>query len=157
MREFLNKHGKYVAIAAILLAVVIYFVFGRGPGEPNIQKAFFVDDETGETFTLGLSEGFAPRNNPNTGKPTLVQVVKYSCDGGTTSKDAYYVKYSDGVKKQLDENFAKTGKIAGIDVSLGTWVRSPAKGSKWLQGGSTESAQVMSIKCPSGEISWVLP
>jgi hypothetical protein len=102
MREFMNKHGTAVAILAIALAAASWWFFGVRVKAPNLTHAFFIDEETGEEMVMPLDE-YPPRVNKSTGKATLVQEVKYTCDGGKTTKVAYYMKYSEGTKQQLEK------------------------------------------------------
>ncbi len=157
MRDFLNKHGQLVALVILLLAAAVWFVFLRSPSGPNTSKAFFIDDDTGEEQVLSLAE-YPPRVNPRTGKSTLVQEVKYTCDGGKTVRVAYLVKYTDGLKQRLEKAFKEQGKPAGVDVSGGTWVRSPDKNAKWVPAGSQDGTTVQHISCPDGgNIEVVMP
>lgn len=133
MREFMKQNGVLVLVILILAAAGVWYFALRGQKEPNISQAFFIDEETGEEMVLSLDQ-YPPRPNPhgNSTKPTLVEAVKYTRDGGKTSVTAYYRKYTDGAKKELEAAFAREHRPVGIDVTRGTLVRSPVKGSLWV-------------------------
>src|SRR5580704_8056215 len=108
MREFINKHGTVIGAALLVAAaLVIYFFYLRkGSGPTNL--AYYIDEETGE-------ESIHPRTDlppliGKSGRPTVVEEFKFTCDGGSTVKVAYYFKFTDSAKKRFDDLVASGKK-----------------------------------------------
>jgi hypothetical protein len=155
MREWLNQRGLYVVAAAALLAIICYFVFNRqkpAAADVNQVKAFYIDEDTGAESVLPITS--VPPLLGATGKPTLVQAFKYSCDGGKTTKVAYLMKYTDAGKQYL-ESKKKNQPFAFLGAN--TLVRSPDPGSPWVPQNSKEGAQVIVVNCPTGQYQTINP
>jgi len=141
MREWLNKFGVYVVGGALVVAVILYFVMGSSAKAPssNDVKAFYLDEETGEESLHPVSQ--VPPLIGKSGKPTVVQAIKYSCDGGKTKKIAYLRKYTPEAKEALDRAYA-TQTNPGINARANELVRLPEKGNEWYPVQSNEGATV---------------
>src|SRR4051812_22006855 len=98
MRKFVNEHGTVIGVVAIILAIGIGFLaYGRSRKTIGIN-GYFVDEETGEELIMPRTS-YPPLVGKG-GKPTVVGVFKFSCDGGKTAKIGYYFKYTDTAKQQ---------------------------------------------------------
>jgi hypothetical protein len=105
--------------------------------------AFYVDEETGEEVARPAEE--YPPLIGKSGKPTLVRVVKFTCDDEKTVTTAYYEKYSDEAKRLLEQ---KDNPHAPDIAFRGLLVRSPEKGSPWVPQTSGPGAELLSrVKC----------
>jgi hypothetical protein len=89
-------------------------------------------------------------------RETVVEVCKFSCDGGKTGKIAYYFKFTPEMKKKLET--ASVADRGNIDQTVGELVRAPSARSKWLPFRSDEGGQITTISCPEGhDIQWYFP
>jgi hypothetical protein len=156
IREALNKYGALVIIVAVALAGGAWYLFqARSNAIPS--KEFYIDEETGEEVALDIKSA-APLIGKS-GKPTLVRVVKFSCDNGKTVKVGYYSKFDEKTKEHLDA--MNSGKIPYDSNYLsvyGMYIRAPAKGSPWVKYDSPEASQIkMTMQCPNGNIEMIFP
>jgi len=88
--------------------------------------AYYIDEETGEE-SIQPMDAVPPLLNKN-GKPTLVRVVKFTCDNNKTVTTAYYEKYTDRAKQEIEQK----GPSAQEANLRGLLVRAPEKGSPWV-------------------------
>jgi hypothetical protein len=137
MQEFLRKYGLPLAVVLLVVAGVAAYFAMRPKNVAGTQMAFYVDEETGQETVLPMAQ-FPPLLNAS-GKPTMVRVVKFSCDGGATVKVGYYEKYAPEAKAKLDKNDDPSGNIA----LKGLFVRSPEKDSPWVPQTSKAGEEVM--------------
>lgn len=142
-------------IVAIGFFLTCWFFFRNRA--PNTSQAFFIDEETGEESIRSAFQ--YPPLLGKSGKPTVVEEFKYTCDGGATVKVAYYMKYTDTMKKHLDDSYAQTQKPNDFDASIGLLIRSPVQGSPWVSWHSEASSPIKdAMTCPEGHnIETVLP
>jgi hypothetical protein len=101
----MNSGQKKLIVAVVLLivAVGIYFYFGRDSGpQPNTVK--FVCVATGKVYNLSWDEipSFLPARNPSTGENTLIPVVEE--DG------KLYASEPHAYRLLQDPNLAKVNK-----------------------------------------------
>jgi hypothetical protein len=163
MRQFISKYGAYLAGGLIVLAAIIVFATRSStPGLPT--RAFYIDEETGEE-SLQPATSVPPLNNKN-GKPTLVQVMKFSCEkpgkvrgSGANAKVGYYRKYTPEAKRSIEQpptDIERTEEAERLRTE-GEFVRLPAPGSPWVRAISEEGERIVqSIQCAPGEQRYVV-
>ena len=156
MREFLQKHGIYVAVGALVLAGLVYYgMAGRAGRVPT--RAFFFDEESGEELARPNTD--VPPLMGKSGKETVVETFKYSCDGGKTSVVAYYYKFTPEMKRKLESTpMNERGTVDGTGGELKVrlsrrWRR------EWVPMRSEQGQQIITnINCPPGkDVSRVFP
>jgi hypothetical protein len=159
MREFINKHGKIIAGVGIGLAILLGFVLTRRSGpnpRANPSYGFFIDEETGDESVHLLATVVPPLQGKN-GKPTVVRVVKFTCDAGKTVQVGYYMKYPPDVHAALTGMAEDDARRADL-LEMGQIVRPPQSGSQWIRSQSEAGQKLMqSMVCPSGEPRLVHP
>ena len=149
---------RILVSAALLLlaaAAAIFYAPSRTT-HINLTSTFFIDEETGEE-SIQSTKNVPPLLGKG-GKPTIVQVFKFTCDHGKTIKTAYYLKYADSTKRSLEEARA-ANKTPDFDPTQGMFIRSPEKGSPWVHWGTPEASKVLSaLDCPDGgDVETVFP
>lgn len=146
-----SKKSQIVLIVALFLAagaVAYYFRAGGGFHKANVN-GWFVDEESNEESVRPLTD--IPPVAGKSGKFTVVREFKYSDDSGKTFKVAYWFKYTDAMKKKLEETIAAGKSMADIETNTGELVRLPAAGSKWIPIGSAEGSTISQIPIPAGK------
>jgi hypothetical protein len=145
-----------ILVLVLLVAAIAFVAWRHGSSHINTTTTFFIDEETGEESIRSVHD-VAPLLGKS-GKPTIVQVFKFTCDGGKTVKTAYYSKFTDGMKSQLEAVY-QANKTPDFDTTQGMLIRSPEKGSTWVHWGTPEASKVLSaLSCPDGgDIETVFP
>lgn len=155
MRDFLNKNGKYVAVAVLALAGVVLFVSMRG-GEKKPDSAFFIDEDTGVESTRPVTD--VPPQNGAKGNPTIVKVYKYRVAGSTDVKVGYYIKFTPEMKAKMEEAQVHPEKGTDLTPSSGMLVRKPDAGVKgWVAATSKEGQKIMEGDPNEGSRDTVYP
>ncbi|MGN6367439.1 MAG: hypothetical protein ACTHN5_04170 [Phycisphaerae bacterium] len=147
-----SKKTAVVAVVALLLAAGAVLVYNsRGTTPRASGLGYFVDDATGQETTRSVKD--IPPVSEN-GK-TLVREVKYSLNG--KPKAAYYYKFTDAMKKKIEDVIASGKDIGDMEIGSGQLVRSPAPNSKWVAAGSDEGQAIMQIDLSQGKIEMLQP
>jgi hypothetical protein len=146
MAESGSKTGIWVVIVLLLALVAIVFYNMRGSTPRASGLGYFVDEDNGQEYTRSVND-IPPVSGPN-GKP-LVRAVKYSVDG--TVKTAYYYKFTDDMKKKIEDVIASGKSVGDMEVGSGQLVRGPGSGSKWVKAGTAEGQTVMQIDLSQGK------
>jgi hypothetical protein len=146
---------KIIVLLLVLSAVGI-IIWQRSTRRFNTTTTFFIDEETGDESIRSTHD--VPPLLGKSNQPTVVQVFKFTCDGGKTVKTAYYSKYTDGMKRQLEAVY-QANKTPDFDTTQGMLIRSPGKGSPWVHWGTPEATKVLNaLSCPEGgDIETVFP
>ena len=154
MRKFINQYGYIIAIAAVVIAViVIIYSMSGGAAQQIPTQAFYMDEETGEE-SLGDINGIPPLMGKS-GKPTLVKVLKYTCDGGKTKTPYLLIKFPPQVQQEINslnaEDPVQDMRRAKL-MSEAYWVRSPAAGSQWYPAQHPKGVEIAVVpNCPDGK------
>jgi hypothetical protein len=148
-----GKKAPVIAVVVLLLAAGGAIIYNFRDSTPHPSKyAYFVDESSGQEYTRSIND--IPPVTGSDGK-VLVREVKYSVDG--TPKVAYYYKFTDSMKKKLEEIISSGKEIGDTDVGSGQLVRSPAPGSKWLPATSVEGQALMQIDLSHGKVTMLQP
>jgi len=160
MRQFINKYGAYIAAGAVVLTAILIYALGPFRGNPSVPtRAFYIDEATGEESIQPIAS--IPPLPGKDGKPTLVQVVKVSCDGGKNPRTVYYRKYAPQAKQKIEElrgtNDATKQTEMDDWMSRGEMLRDPAPGSPWVYALSDAGEKLREkALCTNGQIARVV-
>lgn len=148
MRDFLNKYGYYVLGVVIIVAGLLVWsnLMGARRPRPASDKAFYVDEETGEESVRPMTE-HPPLPNAN-GKLTIVEASKFKW-GKEGIKTLYLFKYSDRAKELL-ENSPEQASAYAMEIDRGKLYRSPEPGSPWYPVDTPEARALLYQKCADG-------
>ncbi|MGN6369429.1 MAG: hypothetical protein ACTHN5_14315 [Phycisphaerae bacterium] len=148
MSESSGKIRGIVTALVIIAAAVFLYIWRTGGVHASNGNGWFVDEETGEEMTM--PQKMIPPLPGKSGKMTVVREFKYSDDGGKTYKVAYWYKYTDEMKKQLEDAIA-AGHEGDVETAPGELVRLPTKGSEWVPLGSDKGQQISHVDIPAGK------
>jgi hypothetical protein len=155
MREFLNKNGKYVAVAALVLAGLVIFVSMRGPAKKP-ESTYFIDEDTGVESARPVTDVpplIGAKNNPS-----IVKVYKYRVEGNPAIKVGYYIKFTPEMKAKVEDSIAHPEKYPDLNTSTGMLVRKPDAGpSGWVPATSGEGKKIMEGDPNEGSRDTVYP
>ncbi|MGN6367442.1 MAG: hypothetical protein ACTHN5_04185 [Phycisphaerae bacterium] len=141
MREFLNKNGKYVAAAVLVLAGVIFYFTSRG-GEKKPETAFYFDEDTGTEVIRPVTD--VPPQIGAKGNPSVVKVYKYRVAGSPDVKVGYYFKFTPEMKAKVEDSLVHPEKYPDLNTSTGMLVRKPDAGpSGWVEATSAEGKKIL--------------
>ena len=155
MREFLNKYGKYVAVAALVLAGVVFFFSTRG-GVKTPNSTYFVDEDTGVESTRSVND--VPPLIGAKGNPSIVKVYKYRVEGSADVKIGYYVKFTPDMKVKVEDSLAHPDKYPELNTAPGMLVRKADAGPKgWVAATSGEGKKIMEGDPNEGSRDTVYP
>ncbi|MCL2647024.1 MAG: hypothetical protein FWD61_08460 [Phycisphaerales bacterium] len=148
MRELINKYAYYIIGVAVVGVLLLIIFRGKGveSGRAATNKAFYVDDETGEESTIATDE-LPPLLGKN-GKPTLVKAIKFTTDGGKTVKIAYLLKYSDQTLAEWKSLTPEYDFRKADLLDHGRLIRLPGEGQKWVQVDSLEAQEILATSIP---------
>jgi hypothetical protein len=154
LRNTINENQMVMSIVAVVIVVLaivwcIHVWFpSRGGSGP--MMGYYIDLSNMKVTKKPLGQ-LAPLTGA-TGKPTVVQVIYYSCDGCKTKQPLYYEKYTPQAQAELRQA-KKSDKpnllpMAEMQASSGALVSLPTKGAKWYYVSSPEGQRIVTqIHC----------
>ena len=157
MRNFINKFGIHLFIILLLTAGLLIWFYSRPrpkPG-PNVNQAFYVDEETSEESVLSSDE--IPPLPGKDGKLTVVRAMKFSCEGGKNPRTLYLLKYTPEAQAKLQSLLADSPRRSDV-ITAGELIRSPEPHSQWIPSISSQAEAIRTFPdCPSGQMVEVFP
>lgn len=171
IREALQQQAVVVASVALLVVLLMVWWVSLNLGLLSTQaaapRAYFIDEETGET-SIHLADEIPPLLGKS-GKPTVVQLIYYTCGSCADRKPAYYRKFTPETREILKK--VRTANLtpatpspsaSGPDGRTNPWilllgagqgelVRLPQTGSPWiplLSAPGSKLVEELSSKCP---------
>ncbi len=157
-REFINKHGKWVAGGLLVLALLLALLLTRSSlrnVRENPSYGFYVDEETGVETVHPATE--VPPLDGKAGRPTVVRAFKFTCDNGQTVTVGYYMKYPVAVRDQIKNlDVLDQKRIDLLDVA--EFVRLPQANSPWVKAQSDAGQKIkLGPPCSTGTLRMVHP
>lgn len=156
VREFVNKHGKYIAAGCGVVAILAILLFNRS-GLPNVKEnpsyGFYVDEGTGEEVVRPVTE--VPPLAGKDGKATVVRAVKFSCEG-KQAEVGYFMKYPPAVQSSLQSMAFDDVRRPDL-LETEQLVRLPRTGSPWVKGSTEEGEKIKQGPPCSGKLRMVHP
>jgi len=150
IRTTINDNSLVVSAAAVVvIAALLYFVLRQsgvvgGNTYTPPTKAFFYDEDTGETVVRSAKD--IPPCDNGKGKMTLVKAYYYTYGTDDEKKLAYLEKYTDQARAVLEKANASGGEIDPMNIGVvetGQYVRAPEAGSRWVQMRSGPGEEIM--------------
>ena len=159
MREFINSHGKIIAMVCVVVAGLIAFYLLTRTSLPKAREnpsyGFYVDETTQDVSVHPVTE-IPPLQGKN-GQPTVYRAFKFTCDNGKNVQVGYYMKYPPDVQATLatmGDDDARRPKL----VETAQLVRLPQAGSPWIKAQSEAGEQItQGPPCASGTLRMVHP
>lgn len=150
MREFLNKNGAYVAAGLIIIALAVWYVFGRG-GDHIPSKAFFIDEDTGQESTRSIDD--VPPLAGAKGNPSIVRVYKFNYEDDPTVRVGYYVKFPADMKAKMEDLIKHPNPQSLLEPGAAELIRKPDAGlNGWVKLSSAEGDKIVNaLVSPSGK------
>ncbi len=141
MREFLNKNGKYVAVAALVLAGVVFF-FSTRSGVKRPASTFFIDEDTGVESVRPVTD--VPPFVGAKGNPSIVKVYKYTVGTDKTVKVGYYIKYTPEMKAKMEDAAKHPDQQNDLIPATGMLVRTPESATNaWVSATSSQGKKIL--------------
>jgi hypothetical protein len=150
MRAALNRFGIPIAILAVLIVAWQFrSYFQRPPVNIETQFAFYLDEDSGEESIQSVRE--LPPMGGAKGRPSVIRVIKITCDGGATSRPLYMLKYSDEALAEL-QYMKRDDPHRDELMKKGEMVRIPDPWTTWVPANSDEAAVIFARpNCPDGK------